>query len=589
MILVLVVFGAVGVVPCAHAYVKLDFEQKYLIHPGNQIWDFSIVRPADLYHLFYHTLPEHNAYVTAADTIWHATSLDLAHWSIEGPVLITGPDTYDEEAMWAPDVFWDPDGARWVMVYTGVNDIIVQQACHAFSDDLYTWTKSEDNPVCMPVSDDYAWSLDLPWSPFRDHFVFNTYGVWNMLTTASQYDPENPEEQIGVLHLAQSFDLISWRERDVFFLNDGAVPDHVLESSQYHVRDGYHHLFFGEVDVPGISHICAADPDEWTMQDRVIIDLGIAPEIDQFDAGVDLFSRLAPMLIPGAPDFQYFVRFDTLSFDVAGQAPTVIMPHPLAEAWAERTGMATVGNPTFGDNPVIRGEDSCGLVGNSYFGSREYYPGPLSSIPTPPGTQRGDAVTGTLSSHPFVLTGNKMKLLVGGGNYPETCYVALIDVVEDTIICSETGTDHETMTWRYWNLVDYVGYSVYIKIVDAESGTFGHINVDEIEEYFVDIAAVDPHLPNAIVTDHGACPNPFNPATEIRFTMGRAGRYQVMIHDLLGRVVWQTALMNGDTGRQSVSWRGIDMDGEPVSTGTYVYGIRVDGALVSSGKLALIK
>ncbi len=575
-------------VPCASGFVKIDFEQRYLVHPTQQIWDFNLVRPDTTYHAFYHTLPDVTPYVSSADTIWHATSPDLAHWTIVGPALTVGPQAYDEEAMWAPDVFWDEDNQRWVMAYTGVDMDIVQRPCLAFSDDLYTWTKAEHNPVFEPNTEIYAWSPDVAWSDFRDPFIYNTYGVWNMLSTAALRDPE-PPYRIGVIHHAQSTDLIEWRERDVFFVNDGDVPEHVMESCQYLVRGEWHHLLFGEYDVPGISHVCAADMDDWTIAERTIIDWGIAPEINEFDEGVDIFSRLAPIMYPGADDFVYIVRFDTLSFDEAQCAPQLVRPHPLLKDWDTYYGFATFYNPTFGDNPAVRGEDSCGLVGYGWYGSREAYQGPLSGVTTPPGTQQGDGALGTLTSRDFIITGNRMKMLVGGGNYPETCYIAMMDAEADTIIFSETGNDHETMTWRTWALDNYVGREVYLVIEDAETGPFGHINVDEIEEYWTDEVSVNPASPAMILTDHGARPNPFNPVTEIQFSLARACEYQVQIHDLRGRVIWESAPASGDLGRQSVTWHGVGSSGEPLPTGTYVYGIRVDGVTVSSGKLSLVK
>ncbi|MCK9997212.1 MAG: hypothetical protein KAH56_13135, partial [Candidatus Krumholzibacteria bacterium] len=42
----------------AEGLVRLDFEQKYFQHPGRQVWDFSIIRPDSVHHIFYHTILE---------------------------------------------------------------------------------------------------------------------------------------------------------------------------------------------------------------------------------------------------------------------------------------------------------------------------------------------------------------------------------------------------------------------------------------------------------------------------------------------------------------------------------------------------
>jgi hypothetical protein len=100
-------------------------------------------------------------------------------------------------------------------------------------------------------------------------------------------------------------------------------------------------------------------------------------------------------------------------------------------------------------------------------------------------------VTGILESRHFIVTGQRMDLLVGGGNYPSTCYVALVDPSDSTIIYSETGLDDDLMTPRHWDLIPYQGRECVIRIVDLETADFGHINVDEI----VEILDLDPPAP----------------------------------------------------------------------------------------------
>jgi len=393
---------------------------------------------------------------------------------------------------------------------------------------------------------------------------------------------------MGALHLAHSVNLVDWIALDPFFVNDGPFPEHVLESCQYHVRDGWHHLFFYEQDIQGVSHVFAANAGDLSMASRTIIDWGIAPEIDRFEGEIDLFSRLAPEFQPPTGNYAYVVRFDTLDFDQPDAAPVVLRPHPLDRDWAFRDGFATLGNPCYGDNPVMRGEQSCGLVGHGWYGSREYYQGPLSGVGTP-GSYYGDGVTGTVSSFPFTIEGNRMKMLVGGGNYPETLYIALMDAEADTMLLSQTGHDEETMNWREWDLTEFVGLEVYLTIVDEETGAFGHINVDEIEEFYIDPTAVGAVPTAGLLADHRASPNPFNPTTTIRFTLVRAADYQISIHDLQGRTVWSLPPRSGRSGQNRVHWHGVTSDGKTAPAGTYVYRIQVDGAVAGTGKLALVK
>ena len=79
----------------ARALVRLDFEQKYLVHPEIQTWDFCVVRHEGLYHIIYTGIPDEVAHSTAADSLYHATSTDLRRWTLEGPVLAVADEGYN--------------------------------------------------------------------------------------------------------------------------------------------------------------------------------------------------------------------------------------------------------------------------------------------------------------------------------------------------------------------------------------------------------------------------------------------------------------------------------------------------------------
>jgi hypothetical protein len=443
------------------------------------------------------------------------------------------------------------------------------------------------NPVIIPDSMTYYWSPTTPWSDFRDPFLFYRDGNWNMLMTTLLRVGGYPGTGIGIIQRSTSNDLVHWNDAGVFFENNGDYPDHVLESSQYHQRGNWHHLYFAEYDVYGISHLSSQTFGAWDMPYRTIIDWGGAPEINQFDTGIDILGRIAAMQIPATSEITYVVRFDTLTYSPDGSTPEVLFPHPLEANWAEHTGSATLGNPTFGDNTAARGEDSCGLVGHGWFGSKEYFQGPLSGRGSP-GTMLGDFATGSLTSHPFYITGDVIDMLVGGGYYPATCYIALVDAETDSILLKETGYGEELMLPVRWNVADYQGRLVYIQIVDAETGPDGHINVDEIKEGILHVNAVPP-TPAALLTSYSASPNPSNPTTVIRFDLARTGRVAVKIHDLRGRVIWKSETENRAAGPHALTWRGRDRKGLFVPTGIYLFSIQVEGQVAGSGKITVVK
>ena len=471
-------FGSSGP---ARALVKIDFEQPYYVHPGTQVWDFSVIVADSTYHLFYHGIPESQPQPIHANTIWHAVSDDLIHWELLGPALGVSNDSFEAGAIWAPDVFRNEENGLYWMAYTAVDVRYNQRIAMAWSRDLETWYKTRLNPVIVPDSDLFFWNAASEYGDFRDPFVYFRDGQWHLLSTARA-----AANYHGAIGHATSADQQNWNDQSIFFQNDGQNPGNVMESVQYHVIDGYHHLFFVEYSVDGVSHLVADSSENLTFANRAFIDFGVAPEVDRFSPdGAWIFSRIGPYQEYGHPALSFVARFDTLLVAPGAQHPTVYKPHPLLRHFASREGTATLGNPCFGDNPVRRGLPGAGPVGNFYFASKEYYQGPLSGRGSP-GSHLGDVAQGSVTTADFVVEGRSMRALVGGGDHPQSCYLGLFDAEADTIIYRETGQNVELMTWRYWDLRPYEGRLVYLKIVDSESSEWGHINVDEIEELLDD-------------------------------------------------------------------------------------------------------
>ncbi len=86
-----------------------------------------------------------------------------------------------------------------------------------------------------------------------------------------------------------------------------------------------------------------------------------------------------------------------------------------------------------------------------------------------------------------------------------------------------------------------------------------------------------------------AYPNPFNPRTEISFTIVQAGRVSLTIYDARGNRVRQ--LLTNETygaGTNSVRWDGVDDTGRAAPTGLYLVRVKTDRRSVT-GKLTLIR
>jgi hypothetical protein len=83
-------------------------------------------------------------------------------------------------------------------------------------------------------------------------------------------------------------------------------------------------------------------------------------------------------------------------------------------------------------------------------------------------------------------------------------------------------------------------------------------------------------------------PNPFNPKTELRFSMDDDGPVRLSIYDILGREI--AVLVDGhmDAGTHKVVWEGKDARGKSVSSGVYFAKFRALGQS-STQKLVLSK
>jgi hypothetical protein len=93
----------------------------------------------------------------------------------------------------------------------------------------------------------------------------------------------------------------------------------------------------------------------------------------------------------------------------------------------------------------------------------------------------GDGATGQLFSSKFTLVGDKMVLRVGGGFDAERLRVSLW--VNDQRVFSATGADSDFLSRREWPIERYRGMQAAIEIVDDATGPWGHIVVDEIEQW----------------------------------------------------------------------------------------------------------
>jgi hypothetical protein len=88
---------------------------------------------------------------------------------------------------------------------------------------------------------------------------------------------------------------------------------------------------------------------------------------------------------------------------------------------------------------------------------------------------------------------------------------------------------------------------------------------------------------------HGNSPNPFNPVTLIQYELPTAGRVELGVYDLSGRLV--RVLVDDEhleAGRRTAPWNGRDDDGRSVASGVYFYRLEVGGEVLTR-RMVLLK
>ncbi|NQV18824.1 MAG: T9SS type A sorting domain-containing protein, partial [Armatimonadetes bacterium] len=83
-------------------------------------------------------------------------------------------------------------------------------------------------------------------------------------------------------------------------------------------------------------------------------------------------------------------------------------------------------------------------------------------------------------------------------------------------------------------------------------------------------------------------PNPFNPETTIYFNLTTefTESTELIIYNLKGQKIRQYSILNNQS---SIIWNGKDMNKESVSSGIYLYKLKVKGKIIATKKCLLLK
>lgn len=241
--------------------------------------------------------------------------------------------------------------------------------------------------------------------------------------------------------------------------------------------------------------------------------------------------------------------------DAAGRVLNLSFETGTLDDWTA-TGNAFEGQPVKGDSvaPRLPGQTSR-HVGQHWMGGFE--------------PSLSDAGTGTLVSAAFPVTAPWASFLIGGGDREGT-RVEIVRVDRDQVIHTESGCVRESMHRVHVDLSQHLGAEIRLRLVDEETGAWGHINFDDFQfhpEGFVP-PAMDANEPiewfrvtqttsftapgsssgieRAFVHHALPTPRPWYPADEaqLRLSVTNAG----------ARRRPHTLNMDGDPARRNVAW-----------------------------------
>ncbi|MDK1474787.1 GH32 C-terminal domain-containing protein [Streptomyces sp. 549] len=464
------------------------------------------------YHLFYQYNPNGDSW---GDMSWgHAVSKDLVHWE-ELPLALSHDD---EEMVFSGGAVVDWDNTTgfgtkknppMVAIYTSAYKNGGKQAQSlAYSTDRgRTWTKYQGNPVIDIGSNDFrdpkvqwhaptkSWLMTVSLSAEHKVRFYSSKNLkdWELL---SDFGPAGATG--GVWECPDLFPLAVDGDKNnikwvlVVNMNPGGIAGG--SAAQYFIGDFDGRKFTAEDEgtyTPPTGEIVqdfeSAGFGEWTTTGTAFGQGPAAGAVDGQGAVTGFDGKGFANSFHGgdgttgtlsSPEFT--VDSPYLNFKVGGgrhphEAGTVMDRTPpegtvLADFEGGTYGDWTATGDAFGTEPATGTLPGQGQV-SGFLGG-----GLVNTF------LNGDSTTGTLTSPEFTIDKKYVNFLIGGGNHPADSAnpTAVELLVDGQAVRSATGEDAEALNWASWDVGDLAGKKARIRIVDDNTGGWGHINVDHV-------------------------------------------------------------------------------------------------------------
>ena len=150
---------------------------------------------------------------------------------------------------------------------------------------------------------------------------------------------------------------------------------------------------------------------------------------------------------------------------------------------------------------------------------------------------------------------------------------------DDFEIDAQEGVSLITM-----NLTELAPATLYhYRVVAVNSDTFAVTEKSSFETASPTSLENDPETATEFILEQNY-PNPFNPSTRITFEIPEASAVRVLIYNSQGQLMAVPAERNFSAGRHHVSF-----DASGVASGVLVYALEIDGVIVNTRKMLLLR
>lgn len=149
----------------------------------------------------------------------------------------------------------------------------------------------------------------------------------------------------------------------------------------------------------------------------------------------------------------------------------------------------------------------------------------------------------------------------------------------------------ESGTQISYSYTDFEAYTNMIYYYWLES-----VSLDGISSYYGPLTVTigdptqEPRPPEVSMVTKllNAYPNPFNPNTNIRYSIKDPGKVRIDIYNMKGQVIQTLTAEHNIPGFYQIAWDGCDANGKPVASGIYMYQM-TSGNYSSIKKMVLAK